>query len=101
MFLLDITLLILYIVLLPSGNPIKSHEGFLSLEPIALSSRLNVLIISPPDWVDAQKIYMLMLLLFRSLLSAGPRRYYNAIILLEPDVVSGTAGINTYCIKVV
>ena len=32
---------------------------------------------------------------------AGPRRYYNVIILLEPNVASGTAGINTFCVKVV
>ena len=32
---------------------------------------------------------------------AGPRRYYNVIILHEPNVASGTAGINTFCVKVV
>ena len=44
-------IILLTLCFIPSGNPIKCREEFLSIHPI--SSDLNVLTFSPPDWVDA------------------------------------------------
>ena len=45
----------LLLSLLYGGNQIKCHEEFFVLS-LRLCSHQHVLTISPPDWVDAQKV---------------------------------------------